>query len=110
MTTTQIVLFESKEAENTQTTQYTSTNCKTIIDKFTAYNKTAGNVTLTINLVAPAGSAGGTNSTISKSIPPGITWTFPELIGHSLEPGGFISTLASAAASLNMRSAGRQIT
>lgn len=110
MTTTQLVLFESKEAENVQTTQYTSTNCKTIIDKFTAYNKTGGNVTLTINLVAPAGSAAATNSTISKSIPAGVTWTFPELIGHSLESGGLISTLASAASSLNIRAAGRQIT
>jgi hypothetical protein len=32
------------------------------------------------------------------------------LIGHSLEAGGVISTLASAAASLNIRAAGRQIT
>jgi hypothetical protein len=36
MTVTVKVLIPSKQAENAQTTQYTATNCKTIIDKFTA--------------------------------------------------------------------------
>ena len=51
------VLIPAKQAENAQTTQYTATNCKTIIDKFTATNTTAGNVTISVNLVTAAGSA-----------------------------------------------------
>ena len=35
MTVTVKVLIPPKQAEGTQTTQYTATNCKTIIDKFT---------------------------------------------------------------------------
>ena len=38
MTVTVKVLIPAKTAENSQTTQYTAVNCKTIIDKFTATN------------------------------------------------------------------------
>ena len=52
------VLIPAKQAENAQTTQYTATNCKAIIDKFTATNTTAGNVTISVNLVTSGGTAG----------------------------------------------------
>lgn len=108
MTTTAAVLFETKEAENSTTTQYTSTNVVTEIDTFTAYNKTGSNVTFTVYLVASGGSAGGTNSVVSKTIPPGKTWPFPELIGQKLASGDFIATLAGTASALNIRATGRQ--
>ena len=50
-------LIPSKQAEGSQTTQYTAINCKTIIDKFTATNTSAGNVTISVNLVTSGGSA-----------------------------------------------------
>jgi hypothetical protein len=104
-------LIQSKQAENAQTTQYTATNCKTIIDKFTATNTSAGNVTLSVNLVASGGSAGASNLIMdARAIAPGETYTFPELVGQSLEPGGYISTIASAATSLTIRASGREIT
>jgi hypothetical protein len=111
MTVTIKVLIPAKQAENTQTTQYTATNCKTIIDKFTATNTTAGNVAISVNLVTSGGSAGVTNLIVdARSLAPDETYTFPELVGQALDPSGFISTLASAATSLTIRANGREIT
>lgn len=104
-------LIASKQAENAQTTQYTAVNCKTIIDKFTATNTSAGNVTISVNLVTSGGSDGVTNLIVdSRAIAPDETYTFPELVGQVLEPGDFISTLAGAATSLTIRASGREIT
>ena len=104
-------IIPAKQAENTQTTQYTATGCRTIIDKFTVTNTGAANVTFSINLVASGGSAGVSNVVLSaKNIVPGETYLCPELVGQVLEPGGFISTLAGAATSLTIRASGREIT
>jgi hypothetical protein len=46
----------------------------------------------------------------ARSIAPDETYTCPELVGQALEPGGFISTIASAATSLTIRASGREIT
>jgi hypothetical protein len=111
MTVTVKVLIPAKQAEGTQTTQYTATNCKTIIDKFTATNTTAGNVTMSVNLVTSGGTAGVTNLIVdTRSLAPDETYTFPELVGQSLESSGFISTIASSATSLTIRANGREIT
>lgn len=104
-------LIDAKQAENVQTTQYTAVNCKTIIDKFTATNTSAGNVTISVNLVASGGSPGVSNLIVdTRTVAPDETYTFPELVGQVLEPGGFISTLAGAATSLTIRASGREIT
>jgi len=111
MTVTVKVLIPAKQAENAQTTQYTATNAKAIIDKFTATNTSAANVTLSVNLVTGGGSPGAANLVVdARSIAPDETYTFPELVGQVLESGGFISTLASAATSLTIRASGREIT
>ena len=105
------VLIPAKQAESAQTTQYTATNCKSIIDKFTVTNTSAGNVTISVNLVTVTGSASTSNLIIdTRSIAPEETYACPELVGQALEPGGFISTLASAATSLTIRASGREIT
>jgi hypothetical protein len=104
-------LIPRKQAESSQTTQYTATNCKTIIDKFTVTNTSANNVTLSVNLVASGGSAGDSNLVLkAKSIAPSETYTCPELVGQTLEASGFISTLAGAATSLTISASGREIT
>jgi len=111
MTVTVKNIIPPKQAENAQTTQYTATNCKAIIDKFTATNTTGGAVTFSANLVVLAGSASAANIVISaKSIAAGECYTCPELVGQSIESGGFISTLAGAATSLTIRASGREIT
>lgn len=111
MTVTVKNIIPRKRAENSQTTQYTATGCKTIIDKFTVTNTTAGAVAFAVNLVASGGSASDANLIIDdKSIAAGECYTCPELIGQTLEPSGFISTLASAATSLTISASGREIT
>lgn len=111
MTVTVRNIIPRKQAENAQTTQYTATNCKTIIDKFTVTNTTAAAVTFACNLVASGGAAGASNLVLStKSIAAGEAYTCPELVGQTLESGGFISTLAGAAASLTISASGREIT
>ena len=105
------VLIPAKQAENSQTTQYTATNVRAIIDKFTVTNTSANNVTFSCNLVTVAGSAGASNLIVdARSLVPDETYTCPELVGQALEAGGFISTLASAATSLTIRASGREIT
>jgi hypothetical protein len=104
-------IIPPKQAENTQTAQYTAVNCKTIIDKFTVTNTSASNVTFSANLIVSGGSAGNSNLIVkARSIVPSETYLCPELVGQSLEAGGFISTLASAATSLTITASGREIT
>lgn len=110
MTVTVKVLIPAKQAENSQTTQYTATNVKAIIDKFTVTNTSASNVTFSCNLVTVSGSAGASNLIIdTRTIVPDETYTCPELVGQALDVGGFISTIAGAATSLTIRASGREI-
>jgi hypothetical protein len=104
------VLIPAKIAENTQTTQYTAQNVSTIIDKFTATNYSAAAATISINLVTQFDSSGNQNLIIkNKTLLPSETYTFPELVGHVLQPGGFISTIAGTASAINIRSSGREV-
>lgn len=104
-------IIPPKQAENVQTTQYTSTLARTIIDKFTVTNNTGGAVTFACNLVVSGGSATTANKVLpTTTIPAGGVYYCPELVGKVLEPGGFISTLAGAATSLTIDAAGRVVT
>ena len=103
-------IIPAKTAENAQTTQYTSNGVQTIIDKFTATNYNTTAATISVNLVASAGSAGNDNLIVkTKTLQPSETYTFPELVGHVLPNGGFISTIASAASTINIRASGRLV-
>lgn len=111
MTVRSIALIPAKQVENAQTTQYTAVNVTTYIDKFTVTNTSAANVTFSANVVTSAGAAGTANLIIqTRTIAPKETYACPELVGQVLQPGDFISTIASAAASLTMRASGREIT
>lgn len=111
MAVTPTVLIAAKIAENSQTTQYTSNGVTTIIDKMTATNYSAGPVTISVNLVTSADTAGNQNLIVkTKTLQAGECYTFPEVVGQTLLSGGFISTIASAATSINIRASGRQIT
>lgn len=104
-------IIPRKQAEDSNTTQYTAVNCKTVIDKFTVTNTTAGAVIFNVWLVASGGAAGNGNSIVfDKSVAAGETYGCPELVGQSLESGGFIVTDASAAASLTISATGRELT
>ena len=111
MTVTVQVLVPAKTAENAQTTQYTASGVTAIIDKFTATNYSASTAVISVNLVTAATSAGNDNLIVkTKALQPSETYTFPELVGHSLMPSGFISTLAGTASAVNIRVSGREIT
>ena len=111
MTVTVNVLIPAKTAENTQTTQYTSTGVTTIIDKFTATNYNAAAATISVNLVTVADTAGNQNLIVkTKTLQPSETYTFPEIVGQVLAPGGFISTIAGTASAINIRASGREVT
>lgn len=111
MTITVKTIIPRKQAEAAQTAQYTALNCRTIIDKFTVTNTSASNVTFSANLVANGDSAGNQNLIVkTRTIVPNETYLCPELVGQTLEPGGFISTLAGTASALTISAAGREIT
>lgn len=111
MTITVKNIIPRKFAEDTQTTQYTAANCKAVIDKFTATNTSGSAVTISVNLVPDAGSATTSNLVVSaKSIQAGETYNLYELVGQSLESGGFISTICSTASALVISATGREIT
>lgn len=104
-------IIPRKQAENSQTSQYTAINCKVVIDKFTVTNTSGSNVQFSCNLVPSGGAADNTNLVLkARSIAPGDTYLCPELVGQSLEPAGFISTLASTSAALVISATGREIT
>lgn len=103
-------IIPAKTAENAQTTQYTSNGVQTIIDKFTATNYNTAAATISVNLVTAAGSAGNDNLIVkTKTLQPTETYTFPELVGHVLPVGGFISTIAGTASAINIRASGRLV-
>ena len=111
MTVTVTQLIPAKDAETTQTTQYTAPDgTRAIIDKFTVTNTGAANATLSVNLVPLSGTVGADNLIVdARTIAVGECYTLPELVGHNLLPGGMISTIASAAG-LTIMCSGRQVT
>ncbi len=109
MTTTAKVLLESTVSPAVDTLMYSSDNCETAIDKLVSTNTAGTNVTMTIYLVPPAGAPAAENA-ISKTIPGGKSWPWPEIVGQILAIGGSIHGKASAAASISNRASGRQFT
>jgi hypothetical protein len=111
MTVTVKVLVPAKTAEDTQTTQYTASGVTALIDKFTATNYSGSAATISVNLVTVTTTAGNDNLIVkTKTLQPSETYTFPDLVGAALMPGGFISTLAGTASAVNIRVSGREIT
>ncbi len=110
MSVTVKVLIPAKTAENAATTQYTASGVSAIIDKFTATNYDTVGRTLTVHLVQSGGAvADATLAVKAKTLQAGETYTFPEIVGHILAPGGFISTTASAASAVTIRASGREV-
>ena len=103
-------IIPAKNMENAQTTQYVATGVTTIIDKFTATNFSSSMVNVSVNLAAVSEATGNSNLIVkTRTLQPGETYTFPEIVGHTLPSGGFVSTLASASSAVNLRASGREI-
>ena len=110
MTVSIKVLIPAKQAENSQTTQYTAVNCKAMIDKFTATNTSASSVTISVNLVTKTYTPDNSNLIVkSKSLAASETYIFPELVGQILPTGAYVSAIASAASAVNIRVSGREV-
>lgn len=103
-------LVTAKYAANSETTEYTAgTGTRTLLDKFTGYNSTGAGVVLTVKLVPSGGTAGASHIIVTKTIPAGETYTFPEVVGHVMEPGGFVSVLAGSGSAVVIRISGREV-
>lgn len=103
-------IIASKTMESAQTTQFTSHNLITIIDKFTATNCSGSAASVSVNLVPYTEMPGDSNLIVAaRVLQPLETYTFPEIVGHILSSGGYISTLASAPAAINFRASGREV-
>jgi hypothetical protein len=111
MTVVARTLYETAQVPSAATTAYTApVNTRTILDKATVTNPTAGALTFTAYLVPSGGTAGATNAVISvQSVAAGASYLCPELVGHVLNPGDFLSIVASAATSLVFRVSGREV-
>lgn len=96
----------------TTSPSYTAVNAKAVVDKFTATNTGANNETLSVyitNIVPPVVDA--TKQIVdARGIAPGETYTFPEVVGQTLDAGYAICTVASTNAVLTIRASGREIT
>ena len=111
MSITNNVLIPAKIAEAGDTLQYTAptgSGVAVVIDKFTATNYDTVARTISVNLVTAAGSAGNANLIVkTKSLQPGVTYMFPEIVGQTLGHGDMIYTNASNATGVNIRASGR---
>jgi hypothetical protein len=111
MTVTSKPIITSKYASITETSEYEAdAGMRTILDKFTGYNGSAASVVVTVKLVPKAAAAGASHIGVSRAIQAGETYTFPEIVGHALEPEGFISVIAATASAVVIRASGREIT
>tara|TARA_R110000772_G_scaffold47072_2_gene107747 strand:- start:1201 stop:1536 length:336 start_codon:yes stop_codon:yes gene_type:complete len=110
MTTTLAVLIEPKQAEITQAIQYTVITSIAVIDKITVTNTGAATATISINIPTNLGSVAASNLIVNaRSLDVGESYTCPEMVGHVLKTGDYISTIASVAGTLTIRASGREI-
>ena len=111
MTVTARVLVPPVNVAASQVTQYTAVNVSAIIDKCTVTNYSAAAATVSIYLPTSGTSAASNNVVLlNKTLQPGETYTCPEVVGHVIASGGFISTVASIALAIALRVSGREVT
>ena len=100
-------LIAAQRAPNAQTTMFAA-GAATRIDSLSVTNTDVTAIhTISINLVAQGGSVGAGNlTTDAQPVLPGQTWNSPNEVGKGLNPGDFISVIASAASVLNIAAGG----
>lgn len=113
MTTTNAVFFDTQSLPAVDTAMFESDSngAGSIIDKFSVLNTDVGNQVVTVRLVPPSETPTGDDFVMAeKTITPGQTYLFPELVGQFLSPGAAIWVQASAAGVVNGRASGRNFT
>ena len=88
MSVTAKPLVASGYAASSETTIYTATNVRTIIDKYTVFNSDTAPINYVVKLVPSGGSAAASHTAVTKTVAPNETYTLPEVVGHVLESGG----------------------
>lgn len=108
MTTTVAVLLEPAFA-TAAGVSYTSDQCTTALDKVTCTNESTPPVTATatVQLLSPDGTQ---IQSFSKTIQPGASWPFPDVVGHTLATGGKLNVLCPIANAIKVRASGRKFT
>ena len=110
MTVTALPIVQSKYIEAANTVQFTAI-ALTVIDAATVVNTSAASVSISISIVESGGVlSGGSLSIDSRTLQAGETYQCPELVGQVLAVGDYVSAVASAATSANIRISGREIT
>lgn len=86
---------------------YLSDGCVTAIDKITATNEGAGLAVAAVQLLSPDGSQ---TVSFTKSLLPGTTWPFPDVVGHIISAGGKMNVISPTANAVKFRASGRKFT
>lgn len=112
MAVTAKCIYEAAQLPAAATTIATAAaNTRLIIDKLSVINTSAATVTVTVNVVQSGGSVATTNALINAySLVQNGTYGCPEIVGHVLNPGDFVSVTASAATAVNARLSAREVT
>lgn len=94
----------TESAAATDTTIYTASNVTSAhILAATAFNRDSSNQTITVNIVQSGESAANSNKYISVNVPAGRSMSLSNMINLTLKDGDFISVIASAADSINLK-------
>lgn len=112
MSSKPVCLFEAVTVPSSAETEVYESPAKllTLVEKFTGCNTNAAAISVTVKVIASGGAAATGNIFVNaRSLLPGETYGFPEIVGQKLAPGDSISVLASDTG-LNLRGSGTQVT
>jgi hypothetical protein len=107
MTATTKALRQSAFIPNVEGDMFIATQ-KTIIDKCNSSAVLAGNVTLRI--VQSGGTPGDEHRQAHKAVNISENYSWPEIVGQTLEVGDSIRGVCSVASAVTLRLSGREIT
>jgi voltage-gated potassium channel Kch len=113
MTITAKQMVAPQQLTNADALYYTApTNTTGVIKRATFTNTSAGAVTITANIVPPAGSSSAANRVIDPQntvLSAGQTYVAPELAGKTMPAGTMLRMLASAASAITVAVDGVEI-
>lgn len=110
MTTTSDVLVQGAFIQEAQTTFYTSTGCKTIMDLATVANTGDDPVTIQVHLIRKGDTPQPENKVHPDySIPPKTTRVLTAVSGARLDKDDYLSAISDASDKVTIRVSGRRV-
>jgi hypothetical protein len=111
MTVTAKNLVEGRSVPDVDTNVYAApANTTTIIDKITSANYDTASRVITIGIVAAGNSVSDIYYIAKRTLAAKETYIWPEVVGQILNPGDYVTAIASQADTINLRISGREIT